>query len=378
MPMPKLLRAAVVATVLLGLVARAGAAGEPRVVAAGGGPAPPCQPQVAVDDAGTIHVAWGSGDRVFHRAARAGEEAFGGESSLSLAPVMALGMRRGPRVAASGGSVCITAIGGPTGKGRDGDVWAVRSTDGGASWSAPVRVNAVEGSAREGLHGLAAGPDGAMCCVWLDLRNGRTEIMAATSADGGATWTRDALVYRSPEKSVCECCHPAVAYDGRGDVWVQWRNSLSGNRDMFVARSRDGGRTFGEASKLGRGTWPLSACPMDGGAIAVDGGKVASAWRRDRTVYLVEGTAAEERALGTGEQPWIAGTPSGPAVAWVTARGGTLLLLRPGAAEPVTLAEHAADPVLATGTGPDALLVAVWEERDAGGGRVLCRVIGGE
>ena len=44
----------------------------------------------------------------------------------------------------------------------------------------------------------------------------------------------------------------------------------------------------------------------------------------------------------------------------------------------MTLAEHAADPVLASGTGPDAPLVAVWEERDAGGGRVLCRVIGGE
>ncbi|KAJ3054740.1 hypothetical protein HK102_011471, partial [Quaeritorhiza haematococci] len=48
-----------------------------------------------------------------------------------------------------------------------------------------------------------------------------------------------------------------------------WRNSLKGARDLFLADSSDGGRTFSPAEKLGRGTWPLNACPMDGGAVAV-------------------------------------------------------------------------------------------------------------
>ena len=108
---------------------------------------------------------------------------------------------QGPRIAASGGSVCITAIGGPTGKGRDGDVWSVRTSDGGRTWSEPLRVNRVEGSAREGLHGMAAGPDGRLCCVWLDLRNGRTEIILPAwidpSSDSRAACASSGLIWRS-------------------------------------------------------------------------------------------------------------------------------------------------------------------------------------
>lgn len=357
-------------------VAAVAHAGEARVVARGDKADEPRQPQVAVDEAGAIHVAWGSGDTVFYRGAAAGADAFGEERALELAPVMSLGMRRGPRIAASGGSVCITAIGGPTGKGRDGDVWSVRTRDGGRTWSEPVRVNRVEGSAREGLHGMAAGPDGRLCCVWLDLRNGRTEIMAATSTDGGNTWNPDVLVYRAPEKNVCECCHPAVVWDGADDVWVQWRNSIGGNRDMYAARSTDGGKTFGDAAKLGEGSWALAACPMDGGAIAVVDGKLASVWRREKTVYLVEGAGAAERSLGSGEQPWLVATEAGPCVAWVESRGGRLRLLEPGEKKPKTLAAHASDPVLAVGPAERAPLVAVWEEREGDEGRVMCEVVG--
>lgn len=348
------------------------------MIAEGTEPNLPRQPHVAVDERGAVHITYGIGDLVVYRRADSDTLDFGSPVSLSLAPVMSLGMRRGPRIAASGDSICITAIGGRMGKGLDGDVWAVRTRDGGRSWSKPTAVNDVEGSAREGLHGMAAGPNGAMCCVWLDLRDGVTEVMASTSKDGGETWAPDVRVYRSPEKSVCECCHPAVTYDDGGGIHVQWRNSLGGHRDMFVARSEDGGATFGEAQKLGRGTWALNACPMDGGAIAVVGGKLTSAWRRDRTVFLVDSLRAVEQPLGGGEQPWLAATSQGPYVAWVTSRGGNLQLLRPGADEAVTLAGHAADPVLAVGSGSKPPVVAVWEESDGAGSRIACEIVTGE
>lgn len=335
----------------------------------------PRQPQVAVDEAGAIHVVYGLGDTVRYRRSDGPSLDFSDVVTLDVAPVMALGMRRGPRIATSGGSVCITAIGGRIGKGQDGDVWAVRSADGGVTWSEPTRINAVPGSAREGLHGMAGGENGTMCCAWLDLRHGVTEIMAATSNDGGATWGPDVVVYRSPEKSVCECCHPAVAFDGEGGIHVQWRNSLDGARDMYVARSGDGGRSFGAAEKLGRGSWILNACPMDGGALAVVGGKRTSAWRRDSTVFLVGDSGEIEAALGSGEQPWLAATLEGPYVAWVSARGGRLFVRRPGVERPLTLSQSAADPVLAAGPGSNPPVVAVWEESAGDDRRVMCEVI---
>ena len=58
--------------------------------------------------------------------------------------------------------------------------------------------------------------------------------------------------------------------------WSGTPNSLDGNRDMYLVRSEDGGRTFGPPEKLGAGTWKLAACPMDGGDLVRGGGGPAN------------------------------------------------------------------------------------------------------
>lgn len=89
----------------------------------------------------------------------------------------------------------MAAVGGKLGKGRDGDVLALCSTDGGKTWSEPVLVNDTVDSAREGLHAMSAGPNGALCCVWLVLGNRKTKVMASVSLDGGAKWSKNVRVY---------------------------------------------------------------------------------------------------------------------------------------------------------------------------------------
>ena len=74
---------------------------------------------------------------------------------------------------------------------------------------------------------------------------------------------------QSPDGSVCQCCHPSVAIDSRGVIQVLFRNSLGGQRDMYLCSSTDGGQTFGKAIKLGQGSWNIDHCPMDGGNLAV-------------------------------------------------------------------------------------------------------------
>lgn len=349
-------------------------AGAPVTLDEGSTPNHPQQPQVAVDRDGIIHVVYGVGQQVRYRRSGDGGQTF--SAAVNLPPVgeLSLGMRRGPRIAVSDEVICVTVIGGAQGKGKDGDVLAFRSEDQGRTWAGPSRVNDVADSAREGLHAMAAGPKGAMSCVWLDLRHRKTEVMASRSSDGGRTWLPNVLVYQSPDGSVCECCHPSVAIDDRGHLHVLWRNSLAGKRDMYAATSTDGGATFGPAARLGSGTWPLDACPMDGGAIAVVGHQVATIWRRGTEVYLLDGKQSERR-LGTGEQPVLALTERGPLSAWLTKRGESLLLLKPGAEQPIPLAKHAADPVIAAdprGRGP---VVAAWEVRQGKQRSIQCQVV---
>jgi hypothetical protein len=306
----------------------------------------PKQPQLALAADHSLHLAFGSDKEIYYCSAREGEAKFSAPKKVAGPGEFALGMRRGPRIAVAGDTIVITAIGGEKGGGRDGDVLAWVRRGAGGDFMEPVRVNDVEASAREGLHAMAASPDGALYCVWLDLRNKRTEITGAKSLNGGQSWSKNRLIYRSPDGSVCECCHPSVASAGDGSLYVMWRNSLAGNRDMYFATSTDGGTTFSKAAKLGQGNWPLKACPMDGGAIAARSTNEAfSVWRRDRTVYLTSAASQPEQKLGDGEQPWLALTSRGPLPVWISGRGGDLLTRLPGEPTATRLAGGARDPV---------------------------------
>lgn len=179
----------------------------------------------------------------------------------------------------------------------------------------PTRVNDVPASAREGLHSLAAGGRNILFATWLDLREKGTKLYGSVSKDGGRTWSPNRLVYQSPSGSVCECCHPTAVVDSEGVIGVMFRNSLDGNRDMYMVRSADGGATFGPAAKLGSGSWKLNACPMDGGSLVL-GPKDSSVsvWRREASLYLSNGS--DESLLGPGRQPVITRTSKGTFIAW--------------------------------------------------------------
>jgi hypothetical protein len=274
------------------------------------------EPQVA-SVGRQVFVACGAGDRLYVLGSEDGGKTFGAPVALPAAGKLALGMRRGPRIAVAGKEVVVSAVYGKAGGGKDGDLLAWRSADGGKVWQGPVAVNDVPGAAREGLHAMAASPGGKLACVWLDLREGKTEIWESVSSDQGRSWSKNLRVYRSPDGTICECCHPSVAFGPKGEMYVMFRNWLGGARDMYLAKSTTDGKSFEPAQKLGRGTWPLNACPMDGGAIAIGpSGDVTTVWRRAGHVYLCR-PGQDEVDLGEGRQPWATCSVSGIRAVWL-------------------------------------------------------------
>ena len=318
------------------------------------------QPQLAArDDA--VGVAYGAGNAIYFAASTDGAATFGPPVLVSSQGELALGMHRGPRIAYTGQGIVISAVVGQQGEGKDGDVMAWRSLDGGKSWSAPVRVNDVPASAREGLHAMAFGGRDTLFAAWLDLREKGTRIYGSVSRDGGATWSENRLVYRSPSGTVCQCCHPSVAVDRSGVILVMFRNALEGSRDLYLARSADGGKTFAAAQKVGGGTWKLDACPMDGGGVTVDEkGRVATIWRREGTVFATRGGDAEE-PLGLGRNPTVVATTAGAYSAWT--EGTSVRVKTRGAAPPETVDEDGAFPALAVVR--DGSAVVAWESKGA-------------
>lgn len=346
-----LLRVAGLAVVLLA----AGNAGIARTEIAGAE-----QPQLFRAADGRVWLAYAKGTDLFAACSTDAGASFAPAVRIAGEESFMVGMRRGPRVVADGDRVTVTVIG--------RELFSFHSVDGGRTWSAAQTINEVPGSAREGLHDLTAGPGGNVFVTWLDLRNGRMELWGARSRDGGLTWAKNELVYRSPEKSVCECCHPNALFDQTGRLAVMWRNSLSGNRDLWMTTGTFESGAF-SPSKLGNGSWKLEACPMDGGdIIAYENGSFATVWQRAGDVFYCEPGSPEVR-LGKGRQPVATALAGQAMVVWQ--EGNRLMLLRDaasGLAAPTLLAEDARYAALIT-AGSNTL--AAYEKGKPGESRIV-------
>ena len=238
-----------------------------------------------------------------------------------------------------------------------GDLMAWRSTDGGRTWAAPVAINDKPQAAREGLHAMAADGAGHLAAVWLDDRGVKGKrLYGAFSDDAGRRGRANAMLYESPEGTICECCDPSLAVAGDGEFVVMWRNKLGGSRDLYTMRLKDG-RPAGAPVKQGEGTWKLDACPMDGGGLAVRDGQIASAWRRDHDIYLAAPGKPEVK-VGSGMDVAFAANAKGFYVAWTTPTG--IALHAPGASGAAQVSASGAFPSLVA--LPDGGMLLAWEE----------------
>ena len=133
------------------------------------------------------------------------------------------------------------------------------STDGGLTFGEPVQVS---GRARDRVGGAvpALTGDGGVTVVYFDYRrdafdfqnvegryDGTFELVAATSSDGGATFsetTVDPDVVPPEPFLVFLPPLPAVAAGRDGTVHVAWSDRRSGTPGILLSTSDDGGRTW--------------------------------------------------------------------------------------------------------------------------------------
>ncbi|HYP39234.1 MAG TPA: exo-alpha-sialidase, partial [Chloroflexia bacterium] len=131
------------------------------------------------------------------------------------------------------------------------DVVYVRSTNGGASWSAVTRLSHdPTGVVRDHITPmLTVGADGKLHAFWLDRRldpnNRLFDSWYSSSTDGGNTWEPDTRVSTiSQDLNVgLPCCpgnYPAGDYWGLDTaldtVYVAWNDTRSGDQDILVAK----------------------------------------------------------------------------------------------------------------------------------------------
>lgn len=276
-------------------------------------------PDITADKGRDIHIVYGSSDSILYVSSPDGKT-FTEPSLVAVLPGLFASAMRGPQIAAISDGLIVTACT------NDGNIFSYRKK-GSGKWIGNGRVNDKDESAKEALMGLSADGENVFA-VWLGVRDPKGQnIMGAASADGGKTWRRDILVYASPDKTVCECCKPSVAMKGN-TVYVMFRNWLNGNRDLYLIKSGDGGRSFANALKLGTGSWKLNGCPMDGGGLAINhSGIPETVWRRADKIYTAT-PGLPERKIGEGRTCSIETAGNGNIYAWT--ENGNVVVRMPG------------------------------------------------
>lgn len=303
-----------------------------------------------------VAVTYANGDAILVATSTDGGKKFTTPLPVGIISRLSVGMRRGPQIALTEKSLVVAGIGAAA-----GNIQAWSSQDWGVTWSSPVLVNDQLNSAAEGLFSLAAGSADTVWAVWLDTRQKKSQIEISRSVNGGAVWSANSVLYSAPTGSVCECCQPQIATDGKSAVGVMWRNHVGQARDMWLRFSANGGVTFTTPTKLGSGTWNLNACPMDGGGLAIAGKSVQTIWRREGTVFTVAPPATQETSLGEGKNGTILVVEKNIYRAW---QKGDRILCSIDGQEPRDLGAGSY-PHLSGGVSAEQPVIVVWESGSA-------------
>lgn len=139
--------------------------------------------------------------------------------------------------------------------------------------------HAIEGepaSAAQSPHGGDSGHGGPGMDGMHDPSLPGPEIRIAWSTDGGRTFGESVVV----AGDACPCCRTSLAIGNRGEIFLAWRGVEQGSiRDIVVARSTDGGRSFTPPVPVHRDGWRIDGCPHAGASLAIDSaGVLHAAW----------------------------------------------------------------------------------------------------
>lgn len=261
-------------------------------------------PNLSTGHAGTIVLSWQEpGDAI-----RQGQQ--GGETRLQFSRLEPAGWST-PRTVASSSSWFVNWADFPSVVAVSDTLWAAHwlqkrpggtysydvsvalSTNQGRSWQPAITPHR-DGTPTE--HGFVSlyPADGELGLVWLDGRNtlaastgesnGQGHDAGHSSALGGGMTLRHARIAADGRISaeaeldglVCDCCQTRVALTNQGPVAIYRNRTGDEIRDIYLTRFVNGAWQPGRA--VHDDGWRISACPVNGPALATHGDTVAVAW----------------------------------------------------------------------------------------------------
>ncbi len=173
----------------------------------------------------------------------------------------------GPEIDASGDTIMIVFKENPI---QEGHVYSVRSTNGGNSFSDPLRTDSHPVGVAW-LPNIAFDNNGNPSViymvhdqVWLNPR-----FVVSHSDDGGITFNPEQEVTSIVPDEACDCCPATIAKQDNLQALL-FRNNEGSIRDMYAVKSQDGGQSFPEYENIDYLNWMINQCPSTGPDAFID------------------------------------------------------------------------------------------------------------
>ncbi len=189
--------------------------------------------------------------------------------------------------------------------------YLAHSYDGGATFSAPVRVDNIDSNfSRFVTVTTNAAGNPLVAFMKFDTAFMNPHYVVCRSSDYGATFSTDVLASGSAGE-VCDCCPASIISSGSRAVML-FRNNLSNIRDTWAGVSTDGGATFSGTMAVDNNNWSVMSCPASGPDGVIIGDTVYSVSMSQSSGRVVSYISkASLSALATASTQPIAGTTTG-------------------------------------------------------------------
>lgn len=167
----------------------------------------------------------------------------------------------GPDIAAKGDTIIVVFKAQPL---ETGNVYSVRSTDGGLTFSDTIRVDNHDLGVAW-MPSLDISSDGNPVVTYMahDPTWVNPRFVLASSDDTGLTYNPEVEVTGSIPGEACDCCPAEVVIDGLKQVML-FRNNETNLRDIYGVLSLDGGMNYPYNTDVDNTMWMVNSCPSTG------------------------------------------------------------------------------------------------------------------
>lgn len=208
-----------------------------------------------------------------------GGKTFSAKQVIFSAPGLASGRLMRPKVLfkKDGSLVAVFAKGGNENGKRTNDIMTATSANNGATWSAPQKVDSDPTPCVRGFYDAVILPNDELAVTYLKDVAGSTKheernLRLVLTKNG------QFLPERIIDAVVCDCCNISMLVDANGALNVYYRDNNDDIRDMARLVSTDNGATFGNSKILFTDNWKIAGCPHSGAVSANFGKSTLVTW----------------------------------------------------------------------------------------------------